>query len=213
MSGSQPALLNTVDDALGRRIVATLVDSVLVFAVLYAGMFGLGGPAIAQAVGLAPPVVIGFYLWYVFAVLGFAPLLVMHGYSSRWFAVGVGLWVLYGTVFEAAWGATPGKRLAGVVVVADDGSPLGPGAALVRNLLRFVDALGFYLLGFIVLSMNDKRQRLGDRLAGTVVVLAHPGAAPVPGRQAVRSGEPERSGELERSGEPERGDGGEPDRG
>lgn len=161
---------STEDAVVGRRIGAALVDSVLVFALLYAGILTVGGMQISQQASLDPAVVIGFYLWYVFAVLGFAPLLMLHDYTGFWFAIGAGVWVAYGVLFESTLGATPGKLLTGIVVVSADGERAGPGAVLARNLLRMVDALGFYLLGFVVLSFTSRRQRLGDLVGGTVVV-------------------------------------------
>jgi uncharacterized RDD family membrane protein YckC len=56
----------------------------------------------------------------------------------------------------------------------EDGSKLTPSAALVRNVLRFVDVLPFaYIVGAVIIwSGGPKRQRLGDRVAKTVVVPA-----------------------------------------
>jgi len=74
--------------------------------------------------------------------------------------------------FEAALGgATPGKRALGLIVVRDDGAPCAWGPALTRNLLRFADFLPFFYLGGL-LSMLATRdfKRLGDLVAGTLVV-------------------------------------------
>jgi uncharacterized RDD family membrane protein YckC len=168
--GDQYARTGTEQDVVGRRMVAALLDSVLVFAVLYAGLVTVGGLGMAHRASLAPGVIVGFYLWYVFSVLGFAPLLVLHDYSGIWFVVGVGLWAVYGTLFEAAIGATPGKLLTGIVVTTEDGTKPGLTAVVVRNALRAVDSLGFYFLGFVIMAMSSRRQRLGDRLGDTVVV-------------------------------------------
>lgn len=165
-----PGIRNTEHDVVGRRIVAALLDSVLVFSMLYAGILSAGGLQLSQRASLDPAVVLGFYLWYVVAVLGFAPLLMLHDYSGIWFAIGVGLWVGYGIAFEATLGVTPGKLLAGIVVASEDGGRAGIRAVVVRNLLRVVDVLGFYLLGFLVLSFTSRRQRVGDLLGKTVVV-------------------------------------------
>lgn len=72
-----------------------------------------------------------------------------------------------------AWfeGATPGKKLLELQVVHDDGTPVAWGPALVRNLLRAVDFLPlFYGIGLIALLINRDFKRLGDLVAGTVVV-------------------------------------------
>lgn len=157
-------------EVVGRRIGATLVDSVVVFFVLYLGIVYVGGSGIANLAGWEPFTVFGFFLWFVFGVLGFAPLLVLHGYSPVWFLLGFGLWAAYATAFEAAFGRTPGKALFGLVVADADGSRASPGAVAVRNLLRFVDGVLVYVVGFAVLALTERRQRLGDLAAGTVVL-------------------------------------------
>jgi uncharacterized RDD family membrane protein YckC len=71
---------------------------------------------------------------------------------------------------EAATGATLGKRMVGIRVVGEDGEHVTFGAAVVRNLVRIVDALFFYFVGFIFAILSTRGQRLGDRAAHTVVV-------------------------------------------
>jgi uncharacterized RDD family membrane protein YckC len=74
-------------------------------------------------------------------------------------------------------GATPGKRALGLMVLHDDGTPVGWPAALVRNLLRAVDFLpAAYGLGLAAMLINRDFKRLGDIAAGTVVVYREPGA-------------------------------------
>ena len=76
----------------------------------------------------------------------------------------------YFTYFEGIYGQTLGKKLLGIVVVTEDGEDCEVGDAVVRNLLRFVDALPFaYLLGAVVIFVSDEDQRLGDLAADTVV--------------------------------------------
>jgi uncharacterized RDD family membrane protein YckC len=74
--------------------------------------------------------------------------------------------------FEAAWGGqTPGKRLFGIAVLNDDGTPLRWPGALTRNLLRAVDFMPFlYGIGLVAMLLNRDFKRLGDLAAGTVVV-------------------------------------------
>jgi uncharacterized RDD family membrane protein YckC len=83
-----------------------------------------------------------------------------------WIALGIGYYV----VCESAAGATLGKRMVGIRVVGEDGDALTFGAAIVRNLLRLVDALFFYLVGFVFAILSTRGQRLGDRAAHTIVV-------------------------------------------
>lgn len=83
------------------------------------------------------------------------------------------LFVAYFTLQEALFGATWGKLVAGLRVVAADGLPASPRAVLLRNLLRPIDYWpGFYLFGAGVSLLSPLRQRLGDRVAGTLVVRA-----------------------------------------
>lgn len=78
---------------------------------------------------------------------------------------------LYYVLMEAFMGGTVGKLALGMRVELEDGSPITIGASVIRNLLRFVDFLPFfYILGMIMISTSPLKQRLGDRLAKTVVI-------------------------------------------
>lgn len=80
---------------------------------------------------------------------------------------------LYFVVLEGSMGATVGKKLLKLKVVREDGSVCGFGPAFIRNILRIIDELPFlYIIGMILISRSDKKQRLGDRLGKTVVVKA-----------------------------------------
>jgi uncharacterized RDD family membrane protein YckC len=78
---------------------------------------------------------------------------------------------------EAIFGATIGKALVGIRVCRKDGGSCGFTPALIRNLLRIVDGIGVYLVGFIAALVSKSRQRLGDMAAGTIVVQAGTGGA------------------------------------
>jgi uncharacterized RDD family membrane protein YckC len=93
--------------------------------------------------------------------------------------LGVGLMLLalfllewfYPVFFELRSGATPGKRAVGLTVVHADGTPVGPSASLLRNLLRALDFLPlFYAVGLVAMLMDRDFRRLGDLAAGTLVV-------------------------------------------
>lgn len=93
--------------------------------------------------------------------------------------VGAGLMLLglflvewfYPVLFEVWRGATPGKRALGLRVVHDDGTPVGPSASLLRNLLRVVDFLPMlYGLGLVSMVLDRDFRRLGDIAAGTLVI-------------------------------------------
>jgi uncharacterized RDD family membrane protein YckC len=89
------------------------------------------------------------------------------GIFWAWAVVGA-VFAVYGAVFEAAIQATPGKRIAGLFVVREDGGRCGMGAILIRNLVRVVE---FHFQPVVLLvAVTVNRQRLGDLLARTVVV-------------------------------------------
>lgn len=84
-----------------------------------------------------------------------------------WLALGIG----YHTLLEWRFGKTLGKYLVGIKVTAADGSPIGLGASLVRNVLRLVDFLPiWYLVGIVAILVSDANERIGDRFGGSAVV-------------------------------------------
>ena len=80
----------------------------------------------------------------------------------------------YQTCLEWWFGTTLGKLVAGARVVGRNGGRPDARAALVRNLLRFVDGLGLYLVGAFAFLLTKQRQRVGDLVAGTTVVRDEP---------------------------------------
>jgi uncharacterized membrane protein SpoIIM required for sporulation/uncharacterized RDD family membrane protein YckC len=82
----------------------------------------------------------------------------------------------YFTFFEGFRnGQTPGKRRAGIRVVSQTGHPVTFGAAAARNLIRIADFLpSFYFLGGLFVAIHPRARRLGDLVAGTVVVRDRP---------------------------------------
>lgn len=82
------------------------------------------------------------------------------------------LYWFYPVVFEAMWdGRTPGKRAMGLRVIAGNGAPVGWLAAFTRNLLRVVDMLPLgYAAGLVSSLLDPWGRRLGDMVAGTLVV-------------------------------------------
>ena len=93
----------------------------------------------------------------------------------------------YFAVFEAVWhGQTPGKRLVHLRVIRDNGRPIGVYEAVVRNLLRTVDSLpGIYAVAIACAFFSRQSKRVGDWVAGTVVVREAPLQGIVPASHAV----------------------------
>jgi len=127
----------------GRRAVAVLIDSILLFIVGY-----LIAAAAGQTTGT------GFQ---------------MHGAP---FFLWVAISLAYFIVQEALQGTTLGKRVMRLKVVKLDGSPMDWQASIARNVLRIIDGILFYLVGAIVIWVSRQKQRLGDMAAKTIVVHA-----------------------------------------
>jgi uncharacterized RDD family membrane protein YckC len=82
----------------------------------------------------------------------------------------------YFAFFEALWnGQTPGKRVAHLRVIQESGKPIQVWQSIARNLLRIVDQIpGFYAVGMTSALVSRQNRRLGDFVAGTVVVHEKP---------------------------------------
>jgi uncharacterized RDD family membrane protein YckC len=166
---------------IGSRFLAVLLDTLLQFAVFLAfvvvAALLLGGTA-----SLWPDA----WTWTA-AILVLLFFTLYYGYFA---------------LFEAMWnGQTPGKRYFQLRVIKETGRSLTVYEAISRNLLRAVDQLpAFYAVGILSVFFSKQNQRLGDFVAGTVVVhekpLADvkpgwetgPGAAAAPLYQAARLG-------------------------
>jgi uncharacterized RDD family membrane protein YckC len=82
-------------------------------------------------------------------------------------------YLAYFFLFELLWRRTPGKFMQGLVVVSADGNRAGLKAHLIRTLARLFEANPLLFGGIpagIAIVSSDRKQRLGDLLAGTVVV-------------------------------------------
>lgn len=97
--------------------------------------------------------------------------------AGMWIVAGIGLvlfllyWGYY-SLFEAYWnGQTPGKKLLKIRVVKDTGRQVTLFESMARNIMRVVDAMpGMYMVGVITMLCNKEHRRLGDLVAGTIVV-------------------------------------------
>lgn len=141
---------------MGDRFLAVVLDTLL----LAAAYAVLGVWAAARWGGLTES---GFSMEGQPALIAISATL-LAGFLYYWFA-------------EALFGATLGKAILGIAVRRTDGGPCGLKPSLIRNLLRLVDGIGAYLVGLLIALLSRSRQRLGDRLAGTIVLERPPGAA------------------------------------
>lgn len=77
---------------------------------------------------------------------------------------------LYHSLLEGIWGKTIRKKICGIIVLKEDFTKCTIGRGFLRNLLRIIDSFFYYLVGTIAITGTLKWQRLGDLVAGTVVV-------------------------------------------
>jgi uncharacterized RDD family membrane protein YckC len=76
----------------------------------------------------------------------------------------------YYIIFETIWqGQTPGKRIAQIRVVQDNGQPIGIKEASLRSLIQTVD-FGLFFIGSFLVTFSRSEKRLGDMAAGTLVI-------------------------------------------
>jgi uncharacterized RDD family membrane protein YckC len=117
------------------------------------------------------------------------------GVTGLWLGVLLVTWFVmswfYGGLFETLWnGQTPGKWMMGLRVLSVDGQPINALQAVLRNVLRDVDAMPFalgyggplgiplFMLGLVTATSNNRFQRLGDLACRTIVVVERHGTLP-----------------------------------
>jgi len=144
---------------IGTRALAYLVDALALFAAWVVAYFVLS---------LLVSDVLGFFQGFSGLVQA---LLVAGVFLTQW---------VYWTACEVAFGGkTLGKRALRIRVARADGSPPGLLESAVRNLCRAIDFLpALYFLGLMTALVSGRSQRLGDLLAGTVLVRDAPLALP-----------------------------------
>jgi uncharacterized RDD family membrane protein YckC len=136
---------------IGTRALAYLVDAAALFSVWVVAYFLLS---------LLVSDVLGFFQGFS----GLAQALLVGGaFFAQW---------IYWTACEVAFGGkTLGKRALRIRVARADGSPPGVLESAVRNFCRAIDFLpALYFVGLMTALVSGRSQRLGDLLAGTVLV-------------------------------------------
>ena len=153
---------------IGSRFIAILVDSLILGAAL---------------------------IILIFLAAFILPALSLLGPKSASWGLGIFLLILfllfwgYFALFEAFNnGRTPGKRVARIRVIHQSGRGINFVEALARNLVRIIDYMpGFYGVGIAAMFMSRQSQRLGDMVAGTLVVREREVEAPMWGESTSRT--------------------------
>ena len=148
--------------SIGNRFIACAIDHAI--QVLAIGLIAIASVVLASF-SFIEQTVSGAPKW-VIAVMIILLFLIFAGYFA---------------FFEWIWnGQTPGKRWLKLRVIREDGRPITFWEAAVRNLLRSLDMmpLPFYSVGLISVFSSNRDQRIGDMVAGTVVVREREAEAP-----------------------------------
>jgi uncharacterized RDD family membrane protein YckC len=136
------------ENLVGRRVVAGAID-VIVLTVVFLFMAAIWGDSQSQGSNVR----IGLNGWAFVAYLGIV--------------------LVYHLILEGLAGQTLGKKIMGLRVVAMGGTHSGWGQIEIRTILRLIDWLPlFYFVGIISIAVSQRRQRLGDMAAQTLVVKA-----------------------------------------
>src|SRR5712691_7281891 len=175
--------------------------------------FELAGVGSRLAAGLLdlPLLSIGLFALWIGGEAILGSLFSSRGVARSWLSAAMILLTFcflwgYFTLFEALnGGRTPGKQVLGIRVVMDTGRSITPTAAVIRNLVRFIDCYFPIPFAPALLSMflHPSNKRPGDMAAGTIVVRDHPTdwtlGAPAPATEEtaepVETGPPELSEE------------------
>jgi uncharacterized RDD family membrane protein YckC len=172
----------------GRRVVAFLIDGLILAAVNAALFFALADTdeeltARVLSGDLDPDANV-----FVNLTLGDSTYSVTGGKAALFFLATFVVWFLYWVVWQGLKGVTVGKALTGIRLVRNDGSAPGMWKSFVRQFLWIVDSFPYlipYLTGFITAMVSKNNRRVGDMVAGTLVVKkAFAGAAASPGESS-----------------------------
>ncbi|MYB05059.1 MAG: hypothetical protein F4Y24_01775 [Gemmatimonadetes bacterium] len=159
--------------ALHRRVAVDTPEHVRLDYVLADLGSRVGALAIDLAIMVGTSLLLGLALYYAGAL---GDMMQSVSATILIFAVFLAQWG-YFMLFEGLGGGrTPGKRAIGLRVVHVGGEPLSFRGSVLRNLIRAVDFLPVVsgipsgLVGAVCMLVNRRAQRLGDLVAGTMVV-------------------------------------------
>ncbi|MGC9444804.1 MAG: RDD family protein [Candidatus Methanospirareceae archaeon] len=126
--------------------------------------------------------ILGIISWAIALPFGAAALISLRsfrdpmsfsGAALTFSVIGSIIWLLYFTYLEGSSGQTLGKRVMSIKVTKESGERLTFVDALIRTLCRIIDMLPtLYILGIIIILLTEKKQRIGDLAAHTIVVKA-----------------------------------------
>ncbi|WP_096272985.1 RDD family protein [Paucisalibacillus globulus] len=136
---------------------------------------GLGSRGAAMLIDQLLLLVANIVIYLIFLMANVSDIFYL---SDSWVPVAVAIILVFiinwGYFFVAEFffgGKTLGKKLIGIRVIQENGHSITLLSSLIRNLLRIIDMLPTsYFLGMVFIFFHSKHKRLGDMVAGTIVV-------------------------------------------
>ncbi len=141
---------------MGNRILATLIDTLLTFLIIFAlALICLAADYLVSLTLNNSPLLKPILISVIALIFVFSTFVVNFGYFI---------------FFEGLWrGQTPGKKFASIRVVEQNGQPVSWSSVWIRNLLRIFDE-GFFIVGLLFMIIDKNERRLGDFAANTIVI-------------------------------------------
>jgi uncharacterized RDD family membrane protein YckC len=154
MQGRPISPINEIETRVtGRRVVQWIVDAIIFYVVVSLLSFVLDRGHGAVAAILVLVLIVADIAWYVI------------------------YWGLFAAMRN---GQTPGMMLMGIRVISRDGGPARLGQLVGRSILLVLFSVPSLIVGIITMMCSRYRQRVGDHMAGTMVVRASIEPAPAP---------------------------------
>ena len=143
----------------GSRLAAFLIDFLI---------------QIVAIVAITALVLVGVY-GYRFGALADVSGFILGFLIISWFVI----YFCYFIILEMLMnGQSVGKKLFGLRVIRDNGQPIGLSQSMIRNF--FKSLFDIFYIGLFVIMFSSKHKRIGDIVAGTIVVAEHYGNIGVP---------------------------------
>lgn len=143
---------------LGSRALAFIIDNIIIFfaqlLIILLGIFAIGG-------------------FESFLNMVESSLFVVALVLLLLFVLNYGYYIFFEYFLT---GQTPGKKITGIRVIQDNGHNITLLSSITRNLMRLIDTLPTgYFLGILMVFFHSENKRIGDLVAGTIVVHERPG--------------------------------------
>lgn len=140
----EAVVLEFATAGLGSRTAGELLDLLVMYAVAFALTFAV--TLLSSATGSTAAVIVGLTGWLV-------------------------IFVGYPVAMESLWdGRTLGKAALGLRVITVEGAPIRFRHAMIRGVLAVIEIYLFFPIAVVLVFVTKREQRLGDLLAGTIIV-------------------------------------------